>query len=143
MTGVQTCALPICYYQFVDGNLSIGKYSYRLKQIDFNGKFDYSSVTDAEVTAPNDFSLEQNYPNPFNPSTFITYTLPEKVEVNLSIYNSLGELMVTLVNGVQEAGIYKTEFNASGFSSGTYIYRITATGNNGIYTQSKKMILIK
>ncbi len=131
------------YYQFVDGNLSIGKYSYRLKQIDFNGKFDYSSVTDAEVTAPNDFSLEQNYPNPFNPSTFITYTLPEKVEVNLSIYNSLGELMVTLVNGVQEAGIYKTEFNASGFSSGTYIYRITATGNNGIYTQSKKMILIK
>jgi len=131
------------YYQFVDGNLPVGKYSYRLKQVDFNGQFDYSNVADAEVIAPNEFSLEQNYPNPFNPSTFITYTLPEKVEVNLSVYNSLGELMITLVNGMQEAGIYKTEFNASGFSSGTYIYRITATGNNGVYTQSKKMILIK
>jgi subtilisin family serine protease len=131
------------YYQYVDGNLSVGKYQYRLKQIDFNGNYDYSKVADAEIISPNEFSLEQNYPNPFNPSTFITYTLPEKVHVNLSVYNSLGELMVTLTEGMQEAGIYKVEFNASGFSSGTYIYRMTATGSNGVYTQSKKMILIK
>ncbi len=131
------------YYQYLDANLTVGKYTYRLKQIDYNGNFEYSTVADAEVVTPNEFVLEQNYPNPFNPNTFITYTLPEKVDVNLSIYNSLGEHIVTLVSGVQEAGIYKVEFNANGYSSGTYIYRLTANGKNGNIVQSKKMILVK
>ena len=130
-------------YQFVDGNLAAGKYSYRLKQVDFNGSFNYSPVVEVEITAPNEFSLEQNYPNPFNPSTVISYTLPEKVNVNISIYNSLGELLITLVNQTQEAGVYHHEFNASSFASGTYIYRINATGQNGTFTQSKKMLLVK
>ena len=130
-------------YQFTDGNLAVGKYAYRLKQIDFNGSFNYSPSVEVEVTAPREFSLEQNYPNPFNPSTVISYTLPEKVNVNIAIYNSLGELILTLVNQTQEAGVYHKEFNASSFSSGTYIYRINATGQNGTFTQSKKMILVK
>lgn len=130
-------------YQFVDVNLSSGKYSYRLKQVDYDGQINYSNAVEVDVVAPNEYTLEQNYPNPFNPTTVISYSLPEKATVKIAIYNSIGELVMTLVNESQEAGVYQKEFNASSLSSGTYIYRLSATGQNGTFNQSKKMQLIK
>ncbi len=65
-------------YSFVDENVTEGKYSYQLKQIDFDGSFEYSDVVEIEVGTPNQYSLEQNYPNPFNPTTTISYSIKEK-----------------------------------------------------------------
>src|SRR5690606_3493773 len=79
-------------YNFVDKGLSVGTYSYRLKQVDFDGTFEYSPVIEVEVNAPDQYTLYQNYPNPFNPTTTIEYSLPEKADVTISIYNALGEL---------------------------------------------------
>ncbi|MGE5365248.1 MAG: CHRD domain-containing protein [Bacteroidota bacterium] len=88
---------------------------------------------------PQTFSLEQNYPNPFNPSTAIRFSLPEKGMVNLSIFNILGQKVVTLINDYMNAGTYVQTFNASGIASGIYFYRLNYA-NNAI---TKKMILLK
>jgi len=88
---------------------------------------------------PSEFKLEQNYPNPFNPSTVISYHLPEAGSVKLRIYNLLGEEVALLVNQQQPAGTYKVNWNASGLTSGVYIYRLEAKN----FTQTKKMILAK
>lgn len=92
-----------------------------------------------ESAVPDHFALEQNYPNPFNPSTTISYSLPETGHVSLKIYNTLGEEVAVLVDGLLEAGIHKTRFDASRFASGIYFYRIEA----GNFTASKKMLLLK
>ncbi|NLT52774.1 MAG: hypothetical protein GXX85_17865, partial [Ignavibacteria bacterium] len=83
-------------YKFADKNVS-GKVSYRLKQIDIDGKFEYSEVVAVEVIA-NEFALEQNFPNPFNPSTVINYSLAKEAFVKLAVYNAIGQEVVTLVN---------------------------------------------
>ncbi len=96
---------------------------------------------------PNKFSLEQNYPNPFNPTTKIKFYIPLSRGVSegrgvftlLNIYDISGKLIKTLVNENLNAGIYEINFNASGLSSGTYFYRLTA----GEFTESKKLVLIQ
>jgi hypothetical protein len=85
------------------------------------------------------FNLAQNYPNPFNPTTKISYTIPERNNVSLKIYDMLGREVATLVNTTKEAGNYEVNFNASNLASGLYIYKIQA----GSFTQSKKMLLLK
>ncbi len=107
---------------------------------------------------PDDFELYQNYPNPFNPSTTINYHLPQNSFVTIKVYDVLGREVATLVNDYRPAGYYSVEFNASSggrLPSGIYIYTITANNpslyqNDGgqvrsgqVYTQSKKMLLIK
>jgi hypothetical protein len=87
----------------------------------------------------NTFNLEQNYPNPFNPSTTINYTLSERSAVTLKVYDVLGNEIVSLVNTTQEAGKYNINFDATGLSSGLYIYTL----NTGNFTSSKKMMLLK
>ena len=87
----------------------------------------------------NQFDLYQNYPNPFNPSTTINYTIPERSNVNLKVYDLTGREIATLVQEVQEAGGHSVNFNAEKLSSGVYFYKITA----GQYSSVKKMILIK
>jgi len=86
-----------------------------------------------------EFKLLQNYPNPFNPSTTIKFALPERAKVNLSIYNLLGEKITELVNGEMDAGYHETQWNASGFVSGIYFYKISTNS----FTDVKKLILLK
>lgn len=88
---------------------------------------------------PKEFSLEQNYPNPFNPSTNIEFALPEQAVVSLVVYNILEQEVSRLVHGNMPAGNHSMKFDASGVSSGMYIYRIQA----GDFIQTKKMLLIK
>jgi subtilisin family serine protease len=130
-------------YSYMDKSLNVGKYSYRLKQVDFDGTFEYSPTIEVDVNAPNEFTLYQNYPNPFNPSTTIEYSLPEKADVTISIYTALGELVTTLVNGTVESGYQKVTFNATSFTSGTYIYQIKAVSSGRTFVDTKKMTLIK
>lgn len=130
-------------YFYMDKGLTVGKYSYRLKQVDLDGTFEYSPVIEVDVNAPNEYTLYQNYPNPFNPSTTIEYSLPEKADVTISIYTAIGELVTTLVDGTVESGYQKVSFNASNLTSGTYIYQIKAVGAERTFVDTKKMILIK
>lgn len=118
-------------------------YIYRLKQIDTDGSFIYSGELHVNSGAPASFELKQNFPNPFNPATMISYSLPAAGMVQLKIYSTTGEEVSALVNELQEAGSYQISFNGSGLASGTYLYRITVSSTAGIYTQSRKMILLK
>ncbi len=126
-------------YSFTDENPSSSKMQYRLKQIDNDGKFEYSKVVDVTLNTPAKFSLEQNYPNPFNPTTKIKYAIPSDNFVQIKIYNILGKEVMTLLNEYKKAGTYSIEFNASSLSSGVYFYKIISGRNSEI----KKMILLK
>ncbi|MCH8496526.1 MAG: T9SS type A sorting domain-containing protein, partial [Balneolales bacterium] len=99
------------------------------------------STTSNEVTAelPSEVSISQNYPNPFNPTTNISYQLPENTQVRLAVFNTLGQQVAVLVDGVMSAGSHTVTFDASGLSSGVYIYRIEAAGQ----VVSKRMTLVK
>ena len=126
-------------YTFIDKNPSGGsKFVYRLKQIDSDGKFEYSDEVEIEMV-PDKFELFQNYPNPFNPVTNIKFALPKTTKVAINVYNLLGEKVATLLNEDKEAGYYEVKFDGSNFSSGIYIFRLTA----GDFVQTKKMTLIK
>ena len=126
-------------YSFVDKNLSGGgKYQYRLKQIDNDGRFKYSNIIEVEVM-PNENSLLQNYPNPFNPVTNFKFQIVKPGLVTLKIYDMLGKEVSTIVNEELKAGYYSYKWDASKLASGIYFYRITA----GSYTEVKKMLMIK
>ena len=91
------------------------------------------------LIAPNDFALEQNYPNPFNPTTTINYSIPEAGNVEMKVYDILGNEVVTLVSEEKSPGNYTTEFDATSFASGIYIYTLRTNS----FVQTKKMILMK
>ncbi len=120
-------------------NIQASSLIYRLKQIDFLGSYEYSDEVLVDNPAPSNYALQQNYPNPFNPVTTIKYSLPLKSQVELVVYNTLGEKVKQLVNGEKEAGSHSVELNATGLPSGVYFYRLQA--NN--FTQIRKMILLK
>lgn len=126
-------------YSFSDNNLASGNYSYRLKQVDFDGSYKYSNTVEVEVNSVSEFSLSQNYPNPFNPSTQINFSIPKDEYVILKVYNSLGQEIADLFNGIAKAGSHEIIFNGSNLSSGIYYYRIEAGENTSV----KKMILMK
>ncbi|MBW7889074.1 MAG: T9SS type A sorting domain-containing protein [Bacteroidetes bacterium] len=127
-------------YSYTEKNLSEGKYFYRLKQIDRDGKFSYSQEVEAVVTsAPKEFSLLQNYPNPFNPTTTIQYSLPANGNVTLTVYDLLGKEVTILINGIQPAGNYSVSFDASHLSSGMYFAKLQSGGKMRIM----KMLLMK
>lgn len=105
-----------------------------------HNKIFFSKEDDEELSAaPVEFSLDQNYPNPFNPSTTIKYSIPEAGNIELKIYDILGNEVATLVNEVKAPGYYSADFNASALASGVYVYTIRA--NN--FVQTKKMLLMK
>ena len=127
-------------YQFIDvlDNVKGDRVTYRLKQIDYDGKTSFSKSVEV-LFAPTNFSLEQNYPNPFNPTTTISFGLPTKSNVSIKVFNSLGQMVDQLINGEYEAGYHSILFNASNLSSGIYYYRLETEG----FSQIKKMALIK
>jgi hypothetical protein len=92
---------------------------------------------------PTVFALDQNYPNPFNPSTHISYGLPLDSKVSLTVYNIVGQQVATLVNDVQEAGVYTAEWNAGNLASGVYIYRLSVQAGSESFTMSKRLVLLK
>ena len=107
-------------------------------------RYNGDQSTDVNTKNINEISLsyriEQNYPNPFNPSTKIKFVIPKSSFVNLKVYDILGNEVATLINEEKPAGSYEVNFNASGFSSGIYFYRLRA-GNN--YSITQKMVLLK
>ena len=90
-------------------------------------------------TPPGDFRLFQNYPNPFNPSTTIRYALPRRAHVMLTVYNTLGQQVSTLVNESQEAGYHDVRFSADGLASGVYFYRLRA----GEYVTTRRLVILR
>lgn len=126
-------------YSFIDKNPEAGKYFYRLKQVDFDGQFNYSSEVEIDVKPAYKFNLDQNYPNPFNPTTTISYTLPEKSMTKLVILNAIGEEVAVLLNEEQEAGYHKINFNGLNLTSGVYFYKLIAKD----FTSVKKLMLVK
>ncbi len=127
-------------YSFTDRNLSSGRYNYRLKQIDYNGNFEYFNLSsEVVIGVPERFEVMQNYPNPFNPSTKIDYQLPNDGIVKLTVYDNSGKEVMTLLNEYKSAGYYSVDLNASSLSSGLYYYRLTSGANSSV----KKMLLIK
>jgi photosystem II stability/assembly factor-like uncharacterized protein len=126
-------------YSYTDENLKSGKYSYRLKQIDFNGTFEYSKTIEVELKSPNKFDLRQNYPNPFNPQTIINYQLAKETKVTLKIFDALGKEVVVLVNEVKPAGIYEVTFDSTNLPNGVYFYSLQA----GNFSATKKLVYIK
>lgn len=131
-------------YSFVDRNVTPGTYTYRLTQMDLDGSQHVTNTVNVEIGAPTNFTLEQNYPNPFNPSTDISFTLPEGAPTKLVIYNTLGQVVRTLVDGYVTAGTKTVHFDAKDdagneLASGSYLYKI----NSGSYTATRKMNLSK
>jgi len=134
--GNGTTTYP-CQYTYTD-NPGIGTFTYRLKQIDFDGTYEYSNAVEVSMVV-DAFVLHQNYPNPFNPSTTITYELNESGNVSLIVYDVLGSEVATLVNEAQVPGIYEVVFNADNSATALYIYRLQVNDNVSV----KKMTLLK
>ncbi|HQJ47370.1 MAG TPA: T9SS type A sorting domain-containing protein, partial [Ignavibacteriaceae bacterium] len=114
-------------------------YLYRLKQIDFNGSFEYSNEVEVLITDLNEFKLFQNYPNPFNPVTTLQFIIPEEGNVKIILYDILGNEIKTLFNDNVISGSYNITIDGSDLSSGTYFVKmLTKSGQQVI-----KMSLLK
>ncbi|HCA42663.1 MAG TPA: hypothetical protein DEP28_05350, partial [Bacteroidetes bacterium] len=128
-------------YTFTDKNLNSGLYKYRLKQIDYNGNFEYFNLDNSvSIGTPGKITLNQNYPNPFNPVTNISFEISSNAKISLKIYDLSGKLINTLISDIEyNSGYYSISFNGSNLSSGIYFYNLEVNGISYI----KKMSLIK
>ncbi|MCU0332727.1 MAG: T9SS type A sorting domain-containing protein [Ignavibacteriaceae bacterium] len=126
-------------YSYIDRDVPVGTFTYRLKQIDFDGSFEYSQIVEVTIPAPVAFALDQNYPNPFNPSTRIKFAIPEESDVRMSVYNTLGQEVAEILSGRLREGFHEVEFDAGSLTSGIYFYRLEAEK----FVDVKKMIIIK
>ncbi|MHC1738962.1 MAG: FG-GAP-like repeat-containing protein [Ignavibacteriaceae bacterium] len=128
-------------YSFTDNPPSPGKYFYRLKQVDFDGTYSYSSSIEADLQTPLEFALSQNYPNPFNPTTVISYQISVNSHVTLKLFDVLGNEMATLIDENKAAGYHSYQLSSVNhqLTSGVYFYKLQA----GEFVQTRKMILIK
>jgi hypothetical protein len=133
-------------YSFTDENITTGTYKYRLKQIDFDGTFEYSNELEVAIDfTPKEFVLYQNFPNPFNPSTTIKYSLPVESFVKINIYNALGEVIEKLVSEMQNYGTYEIIWDAKNYSSGIYYYSFEVNSADGSqsHREMKKIVFLK
>ncbi len=138
------------HYTFIDSSAYSGHWYYRLRQIDLGGAAHLSEGISIHLLTgvrqpilPQMFSLSQNYPDPFNPSTTIRYQLPTASHVTLRIYNTLGQEVATLVNGLQESGYNSAVWSARNVASGVYFYRIAATSGQTTFREVRKMLVVK
>jgi photosystem II stability/assembly factor-like uncharacterized protein len=130
------------HYIFSDQNDQYGEIKYRLKQIDYNGSYNYSKIiVVSTLHIPADFKLFQNHPNPFNSSTLIIFQIPEDKFIKLKVYDILGNEVITLVNGQTQAGRYEIQFKTNDLqlTSGVYFYNVSG----GEYNETKKLLLLK
>jgi hypothetical protein len=134
-------------YAFDDSSAPTGTWYYRLKQIDIDGTVHYFDPVRVDIvtgavaggSAPPEFALLQNHPNPFNPSTTIRFDLAADRDVSLKVYNALGQVVAELIRGHRHAGRYSIAWDASGYASGVYFYRLEA----GSFVQTRKLIVLK
>ena len=126
-------------YTFKDKPSTDGKYSYRLKQVDFAGTFTYSNEAEVYFSSQKSFVLFQNYPNPFNPSTTISYQMPYQDYVSLKVFDVLGNEVADILHEIKPAGLHEIDFDGSKYVSGIYIYKMMIGGN----AQTKRMIFLK
>ncbi len=126
-------------YSFTDKISHGGLIRYRLKQIDTDGKYDYSPVVEVGTNENTSFSLAQNFPNPFNPETTISFTLNKSSHTSLRLYSALGEQVLELINGMLNAGEHSYRLDASGLSAGVYYYTLSTES----FSKTRQMILLK
>ncbi|MCH7964646.1 MAG: S8 family peptidase [Bacteroidetes bacterium] len=119
-------------YSFEDNDLFAGRIFYRLKQLDFNGEFEYSSEILVEVLNLTNYQLFQNYPNPFNPNTSIKYSVPvqSKIKIKITLYDIIGNEVSTLFDGIQQSGVHEINLTADNLPSGVYFISMTAENFN-------------
>jgi len=134
-------------YNFSDGiaGIKADVIVYRLKQIDYNGVYQYSDEVEVTGFIPTAYELSQNYPNPFNPSTTISFALPADNFVSLRVYNLLGQEVATIFEGFLAAGNYDQTFDASSLTSGLYVYVLRSGSDKSTadFTATNKMMLLK
>lgn len=116
--------------------IELDKFNWILKQVQESNTADSS---DQDPNIPTEYELEQNYPNPFNPATEIVFSLPEKAEVKLEIYDMLGRKVTTLMYEELPAGRYQVKWNAHGIASGVYFYKLQSSK----YSKTRKMVLVR
>lgn len=127
-------------YEFTDRKPEAGRYKYRLKQIDYNGNFQYFDLSSiVEILLPDKFELSQNYPNPFNNYTVINISCPIEENVKLKIFDITGREVLTIIDEFLKAGSYHFRVNAENLTTGIYFYRLTA----GKTMITKRMVLLK
>jgi hypothetical protein len=124
-------------YNYTDSKLEPGRYYYRLKQQDHNGKFQYSNVVSIKLGGSKFFELGQNQPNPFSGKTSISFTLAEKRKVTLTLFDSQGRLIKTLLNATKDEGNHIIDLNFQTLKSGIYYYKLVA----GDFTDVKNFIV--
>ncbi len=146
-------------YSFLDRNLPVGRYAYRLKQVDTNGQFELSQALNVVVSGPSDFKLAQNYPNPFNSETNFNFAIKavqteaaseNSFDVELVIYNLLGQKVKTVLSDERSAGFYSMHWNGTNefnekVASGLYMYRLTVSSQKDgreVYSKMRKLILL-
>ncbi len=128
---VNLVASPYTMVDVAPGSYETRYYVYQIKNL--------TGIKRQEPAAPSAYSLSQNYPNPFNPTTTIQYTLPKESLTRIKVYNALGQVVSTIVNGIQYAGVHDARFDGANVSSGVYYYSIQA----GNFFSAKKMLLLK
>ncbi len=126
-------------YSYTDKIDKTGIYYYRLKQVDYDGSYEYSKTIEVNISSPLQYSLSQNYPNPFNSSTSIKYQIPRDEFVTIKIYDVLGNAIKTLVEENKKTGYYTIAYLVDNLGSGIYFYKLTA----GDYNTTRKFILLK
>jgi hypothetical protein len=127
------------HYSFSDDDLLSGRIYYRLKQVDFNGDYEFSDVVLVEVPGLTDYQLFQNYPNPFNPSTLIKYSVPVQSKIKIALYDIIGNEITALYDGIQGSGVHEINLVADDLPSGVYFVSMTAQN----FSKAIKIILMK
>ena len=138
VSGAGSTSTPHAY-KFMDKDINVGTYFYRLKQIDTDGSFDISNAVQITVTPPETYELGQNYPNPFNPSTQVVIRLKESGHVRLIVYDILGREVATIVDQNMKAGTHKFNIQADNWTTGVYFYSLQTNHFNAV----KKMLLLR
>ncbi len=128
-------------YSYVDNSVTAGRFVYRLKQLDNDGKFEYFGNAEIEIgIAPKEITLGENFPNPFNPSTTIRFSVREDAQTTLRVYDAIGREVATLFDGPAQAErFYDVRFDGTGMASGLYFYTLQS-GNQRIV---KRMLMLK